>query len=93
MRTLAFCEEGRIRKALLANGRHLDMVAVGLLREEWLARREMLHEELGRDTVLRFIGAGNEQYAWPRGAMADTLVMDLAARRKEAQFARSVETG
>jgi RimJ/RimL family protein N-acetyltransferase len=81
IRKAAFREEGRLRKALLANGCHHDMVVVGILRDEWLARREELHEELDGDTILRFSGPGNERYDWPRGAMTDSLVADLTARR------------
>jgi hypothetical protein len=74
-----------LRKALLANGCHHDMVVVGMLRDEWLARREELHEELDGDTILRFSGPGNERYDWPRGAMADNLVADLTARRQRRE--------
>lgn len=83
----AFREEGRMRKALLANGCHLDMVVVGLLHDEWLARRELLHQELDCDTILRFSGPGNEQYDWPRGGRADSVVRDLAARRQRFEVA------
>lgn len=84
-RKAGFREEGRLRKALLANGCHHDMVMVGQLHDEWLSRRELLHDELDRDTVLRYSGPGNERYDWPRGAMADTLVTDLTARRKRRE--------
>jgi RimJ/RimL family protein N-acetyltransferase len=83
-----FHEEGRLRKAMLANGSHLDMVVMGLLREEWLARREPLRAELHCNTVLRYSGPGNEQYDWPRDAMADSLVPDLAARRDRLEACR-----
>jgi RimJ/RimL family protein N-acetyltransferase len=76
-----FREEGRLRRAVLANGRHLDTVVMGILRNEWLDRREDLHEELDGETVLRFSGQGNQQYDWPRGAMADNLVQINSAAR------------
>lgn len=87
-----FREEGRLRKAVLANGCHFDMVVAGLLREEWFARREHLYGELDSDTVLRFSGPGNEQYDWPRGARADNLVCDLAARRERLEAADRMGT-
>lgn len=76
-----FRDEGRMRQALLANGCHYDMAIMGLLRDEWTARRETLQSELDGDVVLRFPGAGNEQYDWPQGRRPDNLVCDLAARR------------
>lgn len=82
-----FREEGRMRQALLANGCHYDMVIMGLLRDEWVARREALQCELSGDVVLRFPGAGNEQYDWPRGRRPDNLVFDLAARRNRVEAA------
>lgn len=87
IRKAGFCEEGRLRKALLANGSHYDMVVMGLLCDEWAARRDILHADLDGDTVLCFPGPGNEQYDWPRGARADTLVHDLAARRTRLEAA------
>lgn len=86
-RKAGFTEEGRLRKALLANGCHHDMMVMGLLREEWSARRETLQSELNGDVVLRFPGAGNEQYDWPRGQRPDNLVLDLAARRERLEAA------
>lgn len=80
-----FREEGRVRKALLANGCHLDMVVMGLLQEEWVARRKDLQTELDGNTILRFSGPGNEQYDWPRAETPDNLVRDLAARRERLE--------
>lgn len=82
-----FCKEGRMRQALLANGRHYDMMIMGLLRDEWVARREALQSELNGDLVLRFPGAGNERYDWPCGRRPDNLVVDLAARRNRLEAA------
>jgi RimJ/RimL family protein N-acetyltransferase len=41
-----FVEEGRLREAWLVEGEFLDCVVVGLLRDEWYARREALKGEL-----------------------------------------------
>lgn len=82
-----FVEEGRVRKALLANGCHRDMMIMGVLGEEWGARREPLQTELDGDLVLRFPGAGNEQYDWPRERRADNLGRDKAARRGRLEAA------
>jgi hypothetical protein len=41
-----FQQEGRIREAWFVDGRHLDCILVGLLREEWLAHRDALRAEL-----------------------------------------------
>ena len=84
---LGFCEEGRLRKALLTVGCHHDMVVMGLLQEEWLARRDALNGDLDDATVLRFSGHGNEQYEWPRRERTDNLVRDLAARRERLEVA------
>ena len=86
-RRLGFCEEGRLRKSLLAVGCHYDMVVMGLLQEEWLARRDALNGELDDATVLRFPGQGNEQYDWPRRERTDNLARDLAARRERLKVA------
>ena len=87
LRRAGFCEEGRLREALLANGRHHDLCVMGLLREEWLATREALNAELDDATALRFPGQGNEQYDWPRRERTDNLVRDLAARRERLEVA------
>ena len=86
-RRLGFCEEGRLRKSLLAVGCHFDMVVMGLLQDEWLARRDALNDELDESTALRFPGRGNEQYDWPRRERTDNLVRDLAARRERLEVA------
>ena len=39
-RALGFAEEGRQRRQLFCNGAHIDVVFMGLLREEWQARRD-----------------------------------------------------
>jgi RimJ/RimL family protein N-acetyltransferase len=53
-RRAGFQVEGRMREAWFVGGRHLDAVVVGLLREEWHARREALRAELGGDVAIVF---------------------------------------
>lgn len=43
---VGFREEGRLREAWFAGGRYFDCMVVGLLREEWQARRDALVAEL-----------------------------------------------
>jgi len=59
---LGFQPEGRMREAWFAGGRFLDCIVVGLLREEWHARRESLRAELDRsvEVVLRSPAADRE---------------------------------
>jgi len=50
---LGFQEEGRLRQAWMVDGRYLDCVVVGILREEWQASRGTLSEELRNGVVLQ----------------------------------------
>ncbi len=45
-RRLGFHEEGRMRQAWFADGKHQDCVMVGLLRDEWYSTRSVLKSEL-----------------------------------------------
>jgi RimJ/RimL family protein N-acetyltransferase len=40
---LGFVEEGRMRRQLFVDGRYVDMVLMGLLRDEWHARQKEGH--------------------------------------------------
>ena len=62
---LGFEVEGRMREAWFADGRHFDMLAVGLLRNEWLTRREALARELDRKTIVTLGGGVESPWAWP----------------------------
>lgn len=42
-RALGFVEEGRMRRQLFANGQYVDMVVMGLLRDQWRARQKEGH--------------------------------------------------
>ncbi len=70
IRKAAFVEEGRLRQAWHCNGRHLDMIVAGVLREDWASRRDELRGELDRKTILRFGADAGERYAWPASASA-----------------------
>jgi len=39
-RALGFVEEGRMRRQLFADGQSIDMLVMGLLRDEWRARQK-----------------------------------------------------
>lgn len=43
---VGFREEGRMREAWFAGGRHLDCIVVGMLREEWLLHRAAVRAHL-----------------------------------------------
>lgn len=42
-RALGFAEEGRMRRQLYINGQQIDMLLMGLLRDEWRAHQERGH--------------------------------------------------
>jgi RimJ/RimL family protein N-acetyltransferase len=70
IRKAAFREEGRLRKAWLCNGRRLDMIVAGVLREDWTNCREELRGALDPQTILKFGADASERYAWPSSASA-----------------------
>jgi len=41
------------------------MIVVGILQDEWMARREALAAELGSETVIAFGGAASSRWSWP----------------------------
>ncbi len=64
------CEiEGTMRQAWFADGQFHDMVVVGMLQQDWIARREVLAQELGTQTVVSFDASG---WSWPPDSGADT---------------------
>ncbi len=64
------CEiEGTMRQAWFADGQFHDMVVVGMLKQDWIARREVLAQELGTQTVVSFDASG---WSWPPDSGADT---------------------
>ncbi|MFA3916265.1 GNAT family N-acetyltransferase [Ruegeria hyattellae] len=62
---LGFQIEGRMRKAWFAQGKFFDMMVVGLLSDEWEARRTSLSSELGAETSVGMGEAGSSGWNWP----------------------------
>lgn len=62
---LGFREEGCMRQAWFAGGRYLDMIVIGILRQEWLERRQALAEELDCNTVVTFGRHSSGRWSWP----------------------------
>ncbi len=60
-----FRQEGRMRQAWFAEGELFDMIAIGILREEWMQRRRTLAEELDRSTVVSFGRGTSGKWSWP----------------------------
>ncbi|MFW8635153.1 GNAT family N-acetyltransferase [Cribrihabitans pelagius] len=65
-----FVTEGRMRAAWFAEGRHHDMLVVGLLAQEWETRRSALAGRLPAATMVAFDGANGGDWCWPPGAPA-----------------------
>jgi RimJ/RimL family protein N-acetyltransferase len=70
IRKAAFREEGRLRKAWLCDGRQLDMIVAGVLREDWTNHRETLRSALDSQIILKFGADANDRYAWPSASSA-----------------------
>jgi RimJ/RimL family protein N-acetyltransferase len=66
VQAIGFSEEGRMRKAWFADGKHLDIVVIGILASEWLARRDNLASSMSRDTVVILGRAAWGARAWPQ---------------------------
>lgn len=62
---LGFRQEGCIRQGWFLKGRHLDMLVVGILRDEWIERRNSLARELDSRTVVSFGRNASENWSWP----------------------------
>ncbi|MCY6382847.1 GNAT family N-acetyltransferase [Hoeflea prorocentri] len=52
-RNLGFQEEGRVREGWYANGRHYDVVQVGILNSEWSAKRVGARAEFNQKNKVR----------------------------------------
>jgi hypothetical protein len=62
---VGFRQEGRMRQAWFANGKRFDVVAIGILQEEWLEKREDLVSRLSSDTVLVLGRTPQGARTWP----------------------------
>ncbi|WP_424831942.1 GNAT family N-acetyltransferase [Ruegeria sp.] len=65
LRALNFEPEGTMRQAWFADGQFHDIVVVGLLQQDWAARRGSLAQELGSETVVSFGSGGCPAWSWP----------------------------
>ncbi len=61
-----FREEGRMRKAWFADGKHFDVVVIGILEKEWLGQRGDLASRLSTDTVVILGRTPWGTRAWPQ---------------------------
>ena len=69
VRSLGFTKEGSMRNARFVGGQYYDQIVVGLLAEEWPARRAALIERTGRELQLRLGCATPETNPWPEQQM------------------------
>ncbi len=60
-----FREEGCMRQAWFTNGHHVDMMVVGILRNEWMERRRKLASELDSKTIVTFGRDSSPMWSWP----------------------------
>lgn len=65
--SLGFQDEGVMRQAWFADGQFHDIVVVGLLQQEWMARRDVLARDLGAETVVTFGSDARTGWTWPPG--------------------------
>lgn len=64
-RDCGFQKEGCIRKGWFAEGRHVDVVVIGILAEEWRKHRKVLNDRLETDTIVSFRGNSLKKWSWP----------------------------
>lgn len=62
---VGFRQEGCMRQAWFSGGRHLDMVIVGILRQEWNDHRNALAAGLDPRTIVRYGRNGSDTWSWP----------------------------
>ena len=78
---VGFQREGCMRQAWFSGGQHLDMLVVGVLRQEWMERRKVLAEELDPRTIVMFGGDTSGRWSWPPVKQQGKL-RDAKARRR-----------
>jgi RimJ/RimL family protein N-acetyltransferase len=62
---LGFRQEGCMRQAWFAKGQHLDMIVIGILRQEWMERRKELATELTANVTVTFGRESAGTWRWP----------------------------
>jgi RimJ/RimL family protein N-acetyltransferase len=62
---VGFQQEGCMRQAWFADGQRRDILAVGILRQEWMERRTALADETDSRTVVTFGSSGSGRWSWP----------------------------
>ncbi len=63
--SVGFYQEGRIRQGWFAGGKHFDIVAIGLLSEEWPKHRKALTKKLDNSVEVRLGRAPDVARKWP----------------------------
>lgn len=63
--SVGFCQEGLIRQGWYSGGKHFDIVAIGLLNEEWSQHRKTLAEKLDNSVEIRLGRAPDAARKWP----------------------------
>lgn len=64
-KSIGFAQEGLIRKGWFAAGKHFDIIAIGLLSEEWPKKRKMLAEKLDGTVEIRLGRERETARKWP----------------------------
>ena len=60
-----FQKEGCIRKGWFVGGRHMDVIVIGILADEWRMHRKALNVRLDRDIIVSFRGNTLTNWSWP----------------------------
>jgi RimJ/RimL family protein N-acetyltransferase len=60
-----FSQEGKFRKAWFVEGKHYDIIAIGILRNEWRSQRKKLQASLNNDYIVT-LGYKDKAWSWPR---------------------------
>lgn len=63
--SVGFSREGLIRKGWFSSGKHFDIVAIGLLSEEWPEHRKVLAKKLDDSVEVRLGRAPEVARKWP----------------------------
>lgn len=62
---IGFQIEGTMRQAWFAEGEFQDMVVVGILKSEWMVRRNVLAQELDANTIVTLGPNDCAAWSWP----------------------------